>query len=406
MQEDPANNAWMPLGKVTSTHFARWFILDNLKTPEQKPLPPMIGFSSNFDGSINDYLNELLRVTAEGFDAICQHCEGYPEPGQRTMQSRKDFCLKNNYPPKLFWGSKFGHTVQMMRDEARLHDAIEGFIGELQGESNWRQLSALQIRDRIIQFVGSKADLKWALGPAPKPDFQWKVNYYGKISIILLLVILGLPIIIPFLTIWILIGRFYEKMDDLIRPTLPKQELTEQRYQDLVKMEDLMFQNQLTVYGTVKKPYWFKRTTLKLALTIFALNGAYRSTKGKLSGIPTIHFARWVIFNNDQNVMFLSNYNGNWENYLSEFIERSANAMNVSFGNMVGYPQVKWFIKGGAHDEQQFKALVRANQYPSQVYYSAYPYLEVRNILNNAEIRNGLSAKMTEAEAKAWLLRF
>ena len=169
-------------------------------------------------------------------------------------------------------------------------------------------------------------------------------------------------------------------------------------------MEDYFFQNQLTIYGTIKKPYWFRRTVLKIALQLFLLNGTYRSTNGKLAGIPTIHFARWVIFNKQQNVMFLSNYNGNWENYLSQFIEQSASAMNVTFGQMVGYPQIKWFLGGGAHDEQEFKKVVRLNQYPSQVYYSAYPNLTVRNVLNNAGFRKGLYTKMKDdGDRKEWL---
>ena len=104
--------------------------------------------------------------------------------------------------------------------------------------------------------------------------------------------------------------------------------------------------------------------------------------------------------------MFLSNYNGNWQNYLSQFIEQSASAMNVTFGQMVGYPQIKWFLGEGAHDEQNFKQVVRQNQYPSQVYYSAYPNLTVRNILNNSYFRQGLHTDMKDdEEIKDWLSR-
>jgi hypothetical protein len=394
-----------PFASLAEVHLARWFVLDNLKDPDGKPYAPMVGLSTNFDGDMDAHLERLASSEAIMLDAVGEHCEGYPAPNARTPAARKAFLKRCFESPKLFWGSKFGHTARQIQQEGALRDAIQRFLQEQAVAQQWPSKSASQIKEQIVRFVRASPEWAWALEPTKGPSFGWKVKYYGKITVILLLALALLPVLALFLGIWILIGRHFEKVDDRIRATQPPQTVSDERYRELVSVEDRIFQNQLTVYGTIKKPYWFKRTTLRLALSVFALNGAYRSTKGKLSGIPTIHFARWVMFNQDRNVMFLSNYNGNWENYLSEFIERAANAMNVSFGNMVGYPQVRWFIKGGAHDEQQFKTVVRNNQYPSQVYYSAYPNLSVRNILNNAEIRKGLSAQASEAEAQAWLLR-
>ncbi len=406
IQDRVEDSPEMPFREMHTLHFARWFVMDNLTDTIYKPVQPMLGFATDFDGDLDTHLKQLCELGAEGLDNIYQYCEGYPEKSKRTVQSRVAFLKKYFLKPRLFWGSKFGYSAEQIKKEGELRDAIRDFIEEQAPTAQWPSQSPQEIRKTIVQYVQSQPDLQWAMQEVNGPSFGWKVKYWGKIIIILLIALLLLfPVIIPFLIFWILVGRHYEKVDDRKRKEHPAPVPPDSRYEDLVKIEDRIFQNQLTVYGTIKKPYWFKRTTLKLALHIFALNGAYRSTKGKLSGIPTIHFARWVIFNDDKNVMFLSNYNGNWENYLSEFIERSADAMNVSFGTMVGYPKVKWFIKEGAHDEQKFKALVRSNQYPSQVYYSAYPNLSVRNILNNAVIRKGLYEDLSPAEVKDWVQR-
>ena len=93
------------------------------------------------------------------------------------------------------------------------------------------------------------------------------------------------------------------------------------------------------------------------------------------------------------------------EIYLSEFIDRSAMAMNLTFGTTVGYPKVKRLLWEGAFDEQAFKTVVRNNQYPCQVFYSAYPYLTVKNILNNNNIRKGLDGSGKET-IEQWLKRF
>lgn len=405
IQNDIEDSPFMPFRKMKTIHFARWFIMDNIRDTDGELYPPMLGFSSNYDGDLDTHLKEVMKYGVEGVDAIYKHCKGYPEGEAVKDIIRINYLKAYSEQPKLFWGSKFGYGVSHIQGEGVLRDAIQAHIESTSRNIKWSSLTPKQIREQIIAFVKGEPSLKWALNPVGKTSLGWKIKYYGKIILILLLLLLCLPLVILFLAIWIPLGRYYEKVDDKIRANTPVELEPAERYQELVAIEDRIFQNQMTIYGTIKKPYWFKRTTLKIALTIFSLNGAYRSTKGKLSGIPTIHFARWVMFNNDRNVMFLSNYNGNWENYLSEFIERSADAMNVSFGTMAGYPQVKWFIKGGAHDEQKFKALVRKNQYPSQVYYSAYPNLSVRNILNNAEIRKGLYENLSDEEINTWVMR-
>ena len=176
-------------------------------------------------------------------------------------------------------------------------------------------------------------------------------------------------------------------------------------FEELLRNEDRVFMNQLTIYGGLKKPFWYRTVQLRLGLWIFSLNGVYRSTKGQLSGIETIHFARWTIFNKGRNVIFLSNFDGAWQIYLSEFIDRSAAAMNLTFGTTVGYPKVKGFFGGGAHDEEAFKTVVRNNQYPCQAWYSAYPRITVKNMLNNQKIRQFLDGTSKES-AEDWLKRF
>jgi hypothetical protein len=89
---------------------------------------------------------------------------------------------------------------------------------------------------------------------------------------------------------------------------------------------------------------------------------------------------------------------------LSEFIDSAAVPMNMSFGNILGYPPLKFLFFGGAQDEEVFKQVVRTNQYPCQIWYSAYPFLHIKNVLNNSRVREGLAKNIqNEAEARKWL---
>jgi hypothetical protein len=123
-------------------------------------------------------------------------------------------------------------------------------------------------------------------------------------------------------------------------------------------------------------------------------------------GIPSIHFARWVIVDEGRRLIFFSNFDGSWENYLGDFIDKAAPGLTSVWSNCVGFPRTKGLSGGGATDEQKFKAYSRASQIPTQVWYSAYKWLSVPNINNNTRIRLGLYGEMDRAEAEEWLRRF
>lgn len=67
------------------------------------------------------------------------------------------------------------------------------------------------------------------------------------------------------------------------------------------------------------------------------------------------------------------------------------------------YPRTSWLVRDGAKDELAFKSYIRVRQQPSQVWYSAYGDLTTVNIANNARVRAGLSGRMNDDEAAAWL---
>jgi Dyp-type peroxidase family len=132
----------------------------------------------------------------------------------------------------------------------------------------------------------------------------------------------------------------------------------------------------------------------------------YLSNQGNLAGIPSIHFARWVIVDGGRRLVFFSNFDGSWDNYLGDFIDKSHSGLTAVWSNCVGFPRTTGLTGGGATNEQQFKAYSRQSQIPTQVWYSAYRWLSVSNINNNTKIRLGLYEEMDEAATLEWLRRF
>ncbi len=117
---------------------------------------------------------------------------------------------------------------------------------------------------------------------------------------------------------------------------------------------------------------------------------------GQLGGIPTIHFAKWLLIDSGRRLLFFSNYDSSWESYLGDFVDQAAAGLNLAWSCTREYPKTTLLAFGGANDEESFKAWGRACQVPTQVFYSAYPDLSIQAINNNTWIRHRLHQEAAE----------
>lgn len=97
--------------------------------------------------------------------------------------------------------------------------------------------------------------------------------------------------------------------------------------------------------------------------------------------INTIHFARWVIFDDDKRMLFTSNFDGSWEAYLRDFSQKTPEGMDLIFGHCDGYPP------GGCRDFEAFKAYVRQHQIVTDLFYAAYPEVSVKGVLEAVRVK-------------------
>jgi hypothetical protein len=111
------------------------------------------------------------------------------------------------------------------------------------------------------------------------------------------------------------------------------------------------------------------------------LNGLQVSADSPIKKISTIHFARWVIFDNDQRLLFTSNFDGPWDGYLRDFSQTTPEGMDRIFGHCDGYPA------GGCKDFEAFKEYVRKYQIPTDLFYAAYPDSSVKAVLEGLRVK-------------------
>jgi hypothetical protein len=212
--------------------------------------------------------------------------------------------------------------------------------------------------------------------------------------------VLFLPLVVLGLALFVVLLRYHEKRD--IPDTRAANADVARAFRD---DEDYWVHNQIVAVGFLKKG-WFRRlsTTAILFLTDYATRHIYN--RGTLSGLNTIHFARWVRMNDNRGLFFSSNYDGSLESYMNDFIDKAAWGLNAIFSNGDGFPRTRFLFCGGITDEKAYKRLLPTRQAPSNAWYSAYPHLTTKNIANNEAIRRGLSDKMNDAQTRSWLRRF
>ncbi len=104
-----------------------------------------------------------------------------------------------------------------------------------------------------------------------------------------------------------------------------------------------------------------------------------------LRRLSFIHFGRWSIIEdlpanpgappeqlNYRYLLFESNFNGRWDQYIDAFSYVLGRRMDLIWGSSFGFP--------GPKPAQPFKAYIASNEYDASHYYSAYPDATVSTI--------------------------
>jgi hypothetical protein len=240
----------------------------------------------------------------------------------------------------------------------------------------------------------------WALEPARDQPLAWRVRQQ---LLVVAAALAGLIVAVP-LSPLLIIGALQLQWQERSDPPLADP-ASPGKIRLLASYEDHGAQNQFSAVGRLK-PGWLRRFTATMVLRAVSFGAAHVFYRSNLAGVKTIHFARWIFLDGKRRVLFASNYDGSLESYMGDFIDKVYWGLNAVFSNGIGYPRTDWLLFRGARIEESFKTFIRARQIPTQVWYSAYPDLTALNIENNARIRAGLSGKMNELQARAWLRRF
>ena len=404
--DDVAKQTQIPFRDLPLLHFASWVIF-----PDGAPGPQLI-FESNFDGTSAKFLQQLTERARNGLDEIYAHCSDY-QAGS-SSESIFEYLQAHVVNTDTFYVSCGGCTLTQILQENQLHDKVEGFLGQLPGQKDARA-----VRQKIQEFVTNDPTLAWARQPAEPYTFSQRLRVRDVIILSCIVAALFGPLafgwkpwlswlgilVVTFIVLYLILRR-KEATDPSISDTPVEDAQPDPLVVErLVSRENRRPQNHLFSITKVK-PGIFRFSLLKTVLALIEFLGRVQYYNGSLGKIPSIHFARWAIINDGKYLLFLSNFDGSWEHYLGEFIDQAADGLTAVWSNSVNFPRTWNLVEGGATDEQRFKDDARGMQLYTQLWYSAYPFLSVVNIKNNAAIRAGLWGPMNSGDLHAWVRRF
>ena len=142
---------------------------------------------------------------------------------------------------------------------------------------------------------------------------------------------------------------------------------------------------------------------------MWATSYAARSwfVEGQLMGTPTIHFARWVLIDGGNRFVFFSNFDGSFDEYLGDFVDNNGWGLNAIYGAAKGYPRTFFMFGGGSYKIQEFMGWGRLTQVPTPIWYSAYPWYGLQQIVDKSKLRTELfnSGELNDQEIKTMLSR-
>jgi hypothetical protein len=393
INKDPESNAYIPFRSLSLLHFASLVLHQSPDTPEYGPY---LIFENNFDGELNDYLDELYAHASSGLHQIYSACLDYTVTSASDRQGIINYLKAHVVLPNAYHVGNTGRSVARILQEQVLRDALEAHADTLveRGQPG----SPGDLLANFQQFVRDDQKWSWIPGVGPRQTFAEQFANWAKL---ILAIVVVLPVALVPALIGLLVLRYKESTDPVLNNLADSENVRQ-----LLEKENQtkIVQNHMASI-TIVKPGWLRRTALWSVLWAVNLLARARATHGELSGIPSIHFAHWSMIDNGRRLLFLSNFDGSWENYLDDFIDKAAVGLTGVWSNTMNFPRTYFLIFGGAKDGPRFKAVARDGQTITNAWYSAYRDQTVQGIDNNSSIREDLLKPLDATAATALLQR-
>jgi Dyp-type peroxidase family len=378
----PRDNGVLPLGEVDGLHYAAAMVHDDTDRS-------ILILELNGDGTPELLVDSLLFSVPEGVAAILGCCEGWPVPA--TPDLVRIYIRARLRRAHAGHVGNVGRSLDQVLGEARLREAVLERLDAWRAEGSLPATSK-DVAEKLRSWL-SDSDDEWALtSPPPRRTRGERARFWLRFAPFLLLI----PVIplLPFAALWLFIRERLDRPGDP-----PRDDGLIRQLEDAEDQPGYVANHLVSVVPV--KPGIGRRLLLRFVLAALDRIARIKFDEGRLGSIGSIHFAHWSIIDDGRNLLFCSNFDGSWESYLDDFIEKAARGLTAVWSNTVGFPRARWVMFDGATDGPRFKAWARSTQFPLGFWYSAYPGLTTGAIDDASALRIALATR--GAPLPTWL---
>ncbi len=124
------------LTRVSTIHFARWVFLDRKQR---------LFFASNYDGSLDSYMDDFINKVAFGLNVVFSNGVGYPKSdwlvlgGAKNEQKFKYFIRRHELATEVWYTAHPGLTAADLERNTRIRQGLEASLSDEEA-SEWLAL--------------------------------------------------------------------------------------------------------------------------------------------------------------------------------------------------------------------------------------------------------------------------
>src|SRR5262249_39053251 len=172
---------------------------------------PSLAFLADFDGPVDAFLDDLLRIGGSGLQHVFAHCEAFAAGNVRRWLEQRAQRPSASY---VNWR---GRTLRQVREEAALRQALATYLRD-----NVRATATMPagaVRDALVAFVRGEQQAGRLTPPPPEPTpLGWRVRDLAHAIVGALVALVVLPVFLVYLPIFAYQLRRREMTDPEITP--------------------------------------------------------------------------------------------------------------------------------------------------------------------------------------------
>jgi hypothetical protein len=336
----PGNNPYMRLPDGRNTHCLRCSIIHD----EENGYRLLV--AAEYDGDLESYLRELIQISP-GMDAIWSKCEGY-----QGKEFFEQFIRKNGYETQAFYIAFRDETVESIKNKAAVRAHLERLLDDQYALAK----PLLSVLSNLPPSTSLWKKLRMCLATWRKAFHDWWLSL--ALAIVKPLAVLGETKDFPLVT-------------SVCSP---------QRNQN--DLAPTIYDGQMITITEVRRS---RRLRLRLGFMVNEFLGKYGYPPGLFAYVGTLFSFRWVLIDNRKRLIFISVFDGSWQNYMGDFIDKIIWALDGIYNNTEGYPP------GGMTQVTEFQRWILEHQWEPQLFYKAYPKETVMKLIRDRDINNTAS---------------